>query len=191
MKVIFIAPIYFYYPIIIPSLILQTHKDWHLILIHDGPNNENLNKIVESFSDKRITYIETPERQGKWGHFIRDYALQKIEKENIAGDFIVITNADNYYVPGFVEIMLSKVTPKIIAVYCDMIHSHKKWDIIRSLLKKSNIDCGNFMCRRDVSLKIGWKDYCFSADWLYIQKIVQAYGPGFFAKVSLPLFIHN
>jgi len=37
-------------------MICQTHKNWTLKLIHDGPNETGLKKLIEQVGDSRIEY---------------------------------------------------------------------------------------------------------------------------------------
>ena len=55
-KVTIIATIYDSYPQIISSLLLQTHKNWQLYLIHDGPAPDSVKSVIPS--DDRIKFIE-------------------------------------------------------------------------------------------------------------------------------------
>lgn len=48
----------------IESVILQTLKDWKLIVIGDNCD-ERTGKVIESFQNKKITYINSPERFGE------------------------------------------------------------------------------------------------------------------------------
>ena len=105
-KVLFIAPIYNYYPILVHALQAQTHDNWELLLVHDGPNDLGLAATVAAFNDERIDYSETALRHNDWGHSLRRGALERIAQEK-SGDYIVVTNADNYYAPGFLSLMLN------------------------------------------------------------------------------------
>ena len=70
-KVLFIAPIYNYYPILVHALQAQTHDNWELLLVHDGPNDLGLAATVAAFNDERIDYSETALRHNDWGHSLR------------------------------------------------------------------------------------------------------------------------
>lgn len=193
-KVTFICTIYNTYPQIISSLILQTHQNWELILIHDGPNETGLKKIVNG--DPRIKYIETEKRHGNWGHYHRSWALNEMRDGKLSdGDYVVITNADNYFTPVFTEYLLNgfKKSHTAVATYCDkMCHSYKAWDIIPVRLEKGFVDCAGVMVKKEIACEIGWRDTeSHSSDWTYFSDIASKYSTRNFIPVKGCLFVHN
>lgn len=189
-KVLFICPIYKTYPQIISSMLLQTHENWQLLLVHDGPDTENVKKIVPD--DPRITFMATKKRGGCWGHYIRQTALREKQDE---ADFVVITNADNYYTPVFTEYLIKGFErhPRAIATYCSqMVHSYVSWKILPCSLNVGFIDCGGVMLKMKPAAAVGWNDITtHSADWAFFYDLIQAYGADKFIKVEGCLFIHN
>lgn len=190
-KIAFICPIYNSYPEIISSLINQTHKDWHLFLIHDGPSSMDIKSIVAATRDKRITYTETETRLGNWGHGYRKEYLQKLKTSDF--DYIVITNSDNHHMPTYCEYLLKGFTNGQVAVYHDqMVHSYLGWGIINCKLQQGYLDCAGVMVRKDVACEIGWQEVeAHSADWLYFNDIIKKYGAQKFAVVKGCLLSHN
>lgn len=201
--VLFIATIYNSYPQIISSLICQTMSNWELLLIHDGKNDTNIKQIVQNFNDERITYIEYPERINDYGHTLRKWALNEIKNKKIdtKSDYIVITNADNYYVPTFIEKMVTQFDySDIIVTYCSgMLHSYKspqpegdhEYGTIKTKLELGHIDCGGIMVKKDEACEIGWNNLDIYSDWTYIEDIIKKYGKDKFSKILGTLFIHN
>lgn len=191
-KVTFICPVYNSYPQIISSLILQTHSNWELILIHDGPNETGLKGLI---TDKRIKYIETQERGGNWGHHLRAYCLENLDTLSSDSDYVVITNADNYHVPVYTEYMLRgfQNNPGAVAAYCsEMVHSYKGWQVIPCSLRLGYIDCAGVMIRKNIACEVGWKDIeSHSSDWTYFNEIINKYGADKWVKVPGALLIHN
>lgn len=187
-SVAFICPAYNAHPYIIESLQAQTHKNWKLYLIHDGPNETGLREAVESYHDERIIYHETENRSENWGHSIRAEWLQKVE-----GDYVVITNQDNYHVPVFCEYMLRGFTHDIVATYCsDMVHSYKAWQVIPCSLRRGFLDCAGVMVRLEKAKETGWNDITsHSADWFYFEGLIKKYSPRSFKIVKGCLLIHN
>ncbi len=186
-KVTFICTVFNTYPQIISSLILQTHKNWELILIHDGPSENGMKSYIPK--DERIKYIETDKRQGNYGHPLRQWALNEFE----LGDYTVISNADNYYVPPFTEYMLKGFNHTAVATYCmGTIHSYKAWEVLPARLKRGYLDCGAVMVRSEIAKEVGWnniKDH--SADWFYFEDIANRYSWKSFLPVKGTLFVHN
>lgn len=196
-KVVFICPIFNSYPTIIPSLICQTHKNWELLLIHDGRNITNLRETVEAFNDYRITYIEHTVHLGNWGHYYRQLLLNDIKegKRTPDANYVVITNADNYYTPAFINSLLIgfKRQPNAVASYCEkMVHSYTGWGVIPVRLARGYIDCGGVMIRKDVACDVGWRDTVdHSSDWTYFSDVIKRYGEDKWVKVEGCLFVHN
>jgi len=193
-KITFICLIYNSYPQIISSLICQLYKNWEMVLIHDGPNETGLKDFI---TDKRIKYIETKERGGKWGHPLRQWALKEVKEGRMAvdSDYIVITNGDNYHMPEYCSYMLEGFTnnPEAVAVYCsDMIHNYVHWNVIPCSPKLGYIDCAGVMVRKDVAGSIGWRDIeSHSSDWTYFEDIIKKHGIGSFIKIPGCLLVHN
>lgn len=190
-SVAFICPVFNSYPEIISCLINQTHQNWHLYLIHDGPSSFDIKGIVEATRDERITYIETEKRVGNWGHTIRQEWLGKLKTSN--HDYVVITNADNFHAPTYCEYMLRGFTNGQVATYCaQMIHSYIGWNIINCRLQRGYVDCAGVMIKKDVACSVGWNNTdAHSADWLYFQDIINKYGADKFAQVKGCLLSHN
>ena len=185
-KVVVIAPIFEYFPILAPALIAQTHKNWELIIIHDGPNKQ-VEEWIEMMGDERIKYHETEKRYNDYGHTLRAIGLGYVTD----GDFILHTNADNYYVPVFLEDMIAHIGDEDVAIYCNMIHSHKDYTVFNSYLTRAAIDCGAILWDARKALELGWKSTEFHADWLLVEDAIKAYGKERIKKVSFPYFVHN
>lgn len=184
-----ICPIFNTYPYIIHSLQAQTYKNWELILVHDGKTETNTKAVIQSINDRRITFFETKERSGNWGHKIRSEQIQKAK-----GDFVVITNPDNYHTPTYLEKMLSGFhSHRIKATYCaQMVHSYIDWKVINCKLERGYLDCGGVMLRTEMAKQVGWNDLeSHSADWSFFADVINAHGFGAFAKVDGCLLIHN
>lgn len=196
-KVTFICLIYNQYPQMVASLINQTHTNWELIMIHDGPNKTGLQKFIDFTNDPRITYIETQERKGDYGHPWRQWALNELKEGRISkqSDYVVITNADNQLTPAFCDSMIKGFgsDDKIVATFCDkMSHSYLGWGIIDCKLKRGYVDCSGVMVRRDVACEIGWRDtVSHSSDWFYFEDIIKKYGEHRFNRVLGMHLIHN
>lgn len=184
-----ICPIFNSFPEIIGSMICQTHKNWTLKLIHDGPNETGLKELVNQIGDNRIEYSETKQRAGNWGHSIRAEQIKKLDDT----DFVLITNADNHHVPVYLEWMIKGITDRHIASYCsDMVHSYKAWQIIPCRLERGYVDCAGVLIRAEVAKSIGWRDVSsHSSDWFFFSDILKKHGFNRFARVKGCLLIHN
>lgn len=180
--VTFVCTIYKQYPQIISSLLMQTNPNWELWLIHNGPGKCAIP------DDKRIKFIQTEVNTENYGHQNRRDFLQKVETE-----FCVITNADNWYSPPFVENMLRGFKPETVATYSEkMAHSYINWGIINCRPERGFIDCGSVMLRTEEAKAVGFNDVLsHSADWTFFNDIIKRHGKQSFQEVKGMLFVHN
>jgi len=195
-KVTFIVPIFNTFPTIVGDLILQSHKNWELLLIHDGHNSTNLQKLIEAINDPRIIYIETTERKKFWGHSIRKWAIEQIRDGVFPKtDFIVVSNPDNHHTIPYISKLIQPLVnnPNLIGSYCSqMVHNYIHYDVMECSLKRGYIDCASAMIRADVACNVGWNNIThLSADWFYIEDIIKKYGKDKFIKVKGCLLVHN
>jgi len=188
MKVSFIAPIYNYRPVLVECLLNQTHSDWELILMHDFANTTGLADYLRQINDPRIKYFETPVRYNDWGHSLRALGLKEVADD---ADFIVHTNADNMYVPGFCEKLIPCFKDYVNGCYCDCLHNYWGWDYLACSLAITRIDCGCMMFRANVAKDIGWPYRIECADWSMIEDACDKYGKDTFVRFPKALFIHN
>jgi hypothetical protein len=188
--VLFVCPIYQSYPQIISSLLMQTHQNWRLYLVHDGPETKGVENYIPN--DPRITFIVAPKRGGSWGHYIRQIGIEVNKDE---ADFVVVSNPDNYHVPTYCEYMLKafKLRPSAVAAYCSqMVHSYKAWQVINCQLKRGFLDSAGVMVRSKKAAEVGWRDIeTHSADWVYFTDLINRYGAHKFEKVEGCLIVHN
>jgi hypothetical protein len=106
----------------------------------------------------------------------------------------VITNGDNYHAPVFIEKLLQGFKDNsIVATYCsEMTHSYLQWGTIQCSLKRGYIDCACMMIRSEIAKEIGWNDVVsHSADWIFFNRIINAYGRNNIVKVPGNLLVHN
>lgn len=187
-KVTVICPIYNSFPEVVSSMICQTYKNWELLLIHDGPNIDGLELYINLVNDDRIKYIETKQRVGNWGHSYRSEYIQKA-----TGDYVLVTNADNYHVPVYLEYMLKGFGDGVVGVYCSqMTHSYKAWQVIDCKLQRGYIDCAGMIVKTSAAKQVGWKNVTdHSSDWLYFQDLISKFGANAFVKVRGNLLTHN
>lgn len=182
----FIAPIFNYYPIILPSLICQTYQNWHLLLIHDSPS-EDLEKLLFKYQESRARYMHTEERFNDYGHTLRQVGLDNLPYDS---DFVCITNGDNYVAPQFIQMMIEPMlkNPAIMATYCDFVNNLY---FTQSRLELGWTNTGNVVVRTAVAKSVGWKSKVFAADFLYVNDVMNKVGAQNIVKVNRTLFFHN
>jgi predicted protein tyrosine phosphatase len=162
----------------------QRHQNWELILVTDGPDSA-ARELVELFAAKgelRLRLIETPEAKGKWGHPYRQLGIDAAR-----GEWITLTNDDNYYVPGWIEQMLIAGRDNDV-VLCDTLHSYFGWGIHNTTPVVGGADLGCCMARAAVMRSVPWPGDDQSADGRFIEALATR---GRVGHVSRPLFVHN
>ena len=191
LKVVFVSPIFNSFPLLAVSLMDQTYENWELLFVHDGPSDQLTSTALAIIdSDDRIRLMETDARANDWGHTPRQWGFSEVAK-GIEADFIVVTNSDNFHVPGFTEKMLEHFDDETHAVYCDMVHEYYSWRNFTTRLEYSFIDCGCVMARRETALAAGWNDNTYEGDWRYIADLIDKCGTKAIRKVKATLFVHS
>ncbi len=209
-KVAIVCPAFERFPEIISAMVCQTYRDWELLLIHNGPESGYIKKILTAINDDRIKFIETETNTGTWGHVNRKWALDEIKAGRMAKDaeYVLITNDDNYHVPGALDLYLRTFAekPHVVAVYCGgIVHNYwavdparggnrgTGWESRKTDLRKGDIDCAAVMVRKDVACQVGWQQPEIEAsDWTYFSNILNLYpADKYWAKVEGNLLVHN
>jgi hypothetical protein len=168
------------------AILAQTYPNWKLLFVHDGPYS---GPGVPQFSDPRVEWVETPARLAKFGHPYRQMASERLQAAGC--QWIGMTNQDNYYVPVYFEWMLAAAIAKQVPfVYCDMVHSHKKWKPLITKPTRGAIDLGAFLARSDLVAKVKFDQTGFAADGDFVQRLVQA-AKNRVEKVPATIFLHN
>lgn len=160
------------------SMRRQRHENWEVVAVTDGPNPD-AKAMVDQFSDSRIRLIETDTPRGCWGHPYRQIGLDACR-----GDFIGVSNDDNYYVPGYFEQMLHALDNADLAM-CQLLHSNAGWAI-----HTPGGDLGAWIARAAVVRQVRWHGIEHSSDQDYLQSLKAIVGNRI-AVVNRPLFVHN
>ena len=81
----------------IESILNQTYGDFEFLLLNDSPDNRELEKIVKSYSDARIIYMENEENLG-----ITKSRNKLIELAR--GEFLAVADHDDISTPNRFEL---------------------------------------------------------------------------------------
>jgi len=166
------------------SLISQTYPKWEAWVWHDGPG-PIARDVVERINDPRIHLIETQERKQQYGHPWRQDAIDKCR-----GDYIGLTNGDNYYIPVYFEWMLHTLTTNNGDLcYCDTLHSYMQWGVMRSTPVKNQIDLGCWIGSAALVKSTPWSDNGFAGDGTFIEDMRRRASRVY--HIARPLFVHN
>ena len=84
----------------IESVLNQTFADFELLLLNDSPDNENIRRIVGSYSDNRIFYSENPEN---YGISVSRNKLLEMAK----GEYLAIFDHDDICMPNRLELQVA------------------------------------------------------------------------------------
>jgi predicted protein tyrosine phosphatase len=172
---------------LILSLQRQRYENWELIIVTDGPDS-GARDLVAWFNAKgesRLRLIETPEPRGRWGHPYRQVGI-----DACGGEYIGLTNDDNYYVPGFLEQMIHAIQGYDM-VLCDTLHSYIGWQHHHTSPRMGGADLGCFIARASIVRQVRWPGDDQYADGRFIQLLADLVGVPKIAHIPRALFIHN
>jgi hypothetical protein len=156
----------------------QRYDNWEVVAVTDGPNPAAA-KVVAEMRDPRVRLIETEKPLGRWGHPYRQRGLDACR-----GEFIGMSNDDNYYVPGYFEQMVHAMPDADLAI-CPMLHSYFGWR-----MNNPGSDLGAWLARATLIRKVPWTGVDFTSDRDYIRELTVA-AKGRVVTVDRALFVHN
>lgn len=183
--------------VFVQSMLNQTCSNWKLHLIHDGEDLEFRN-ICEQYSlnDGRITFSETKIRYNDYGHTLRDLGLK-----NASGNYVILTNADNYFIPKAIEYICeaASIENPDVVMY-DMIHSHKTpggrqqhdYCFFETNYARGSIDITSAAVKLDLARSAGFRDKTHDGDATYFEDVAKVKGAGLrINKIRRVLVVHN
>lgn len=183
------------------SLICQTSRDWELILLHDGPaDDDTVSRYTQFESDwtkrpsRGLSFVQTPKRTNKFGHDLRGQGLKLAR-----GQFIHFENADNYCVPELVEIAAEVQKEADYDFVCwNQVHNYAgtcfgkgKYSVLDTQIKLNHIDMAAFIVRAEMAMSVGFPFTNFAADWEFIKKVFVTFPDIKYAKTNAVLNVHN
>jgi glycosyltransferase involved in cell wall biosynthesis len=168
------------------SLKSQTYDNWEAVIMHDGPGPQ-VREAVKRIEDPRIRYFESDERQSQYGHPNRPLTISLC-----TGDFIGLTNDDNYYAPVYFEAMLHALySANADFAHCDMVHSYWRYCYFVTQARKNRCDLGSWVGRAYLVKSTPWRDMDFAGDGTFIDDMVAKCGRNRVVHVPMTVFIHN
>ena len=192
-KIEFIIPTYSrvsHLVALLGSLHCQSNPNWTAHVVADCPPEEILEQmrtVVKFFNDPRIKLSSLEQRYQDWGHTPRQYGV-----DNATEEWVCMSGEDNYYVPHFVDRMLTEGKDHHF-VYCDMVHNwtDRQYIPIKSELKYGMIDIGNFMCKTNMAQRIRLRTDMEHADFLFVEEFKNKFEQARVKKVAGVLYVHN
>ncbi len=82
----------------INSILMQSFKNWELIIIDDG-STDNTKEIIQKFKDKRIIYFKLNKNKGV--NFARNKGIEKAK-----GEWILFLDSDDEYLDNSFNVIL-------------------------------------------------------------------------------------
>lgn len=182
--------------VFVQALLNQEADNWRLQVIHDGPDPD-FDLLADSYRGvEAAQFWSSEQRFNDHGHSLRALGLQRT-----AGDYVLITNDDNYYLPSFLRYVngaIAAAAPDIVLV--DMIHGHAfpggrlqlAHTLFETCLQPGGIDMGCAVVRGDLARQVGFNGREFAADARYFQEVARARGRDLrVVKIPRVLFVHN
>ena len=161
------------------SIQRQRYDNWELVFVTDG-SNPTAREHIERAGDARVKLVETPKAMGRWGHPYRQRGI-----EACTGDYIGLSNDDNYYVPGYFEQMVGALRrADADLALCRMLHSYWGWQVL-----EAGHDLGSWIAKRSLVARHPWQGDDFFYDAKYLDQLRRNAAKT--VVVDRPLFVHN
>lgn len=183
--------------VLIQSFLNQEVDNWRLQVLHDGPDDD-FNAVERDFAGRGpISFWSSDVRHNDYGHSLRAHGLAQS-----TGDYVLITNDDNYYVPRFLPFVngaIAALDPDVVVF--DMVHSHKfpggrfqlGYQTFETCMRVGGIDMGAAVVRGDIARRVGFRGRELEADGHYFRDIQNSATHDGLLVVKIPrvLFVHN
>ena len=185
--------------VFVQSILNQSSDDWFLTICHDGPSDE-FNRIMEEYvssASNKIKFFHTECRFNDYGHTLRDLMLKEIE-----GEYVLLTNADNYFIPKAIEYLKNCINEtNADAIIYDMIHSHNRpggrqlppYSFFETDFYPGSIDVSSAIVKKALAAGAGFRDKTHDGDATYFKDIIQQKKGQTLKVAKIPrlLFVHN
>ncbi len=181
--------------VFVQSWMNQSAGNWRLTVIHDGPSQEFEQAMwpLAGQMPDQIKYFCTESRFNDYGHSLRQIGI-----EQATGDYVLLTNADNYFIPKAMEILNTQMGSADVIMF-DMVHSHPRpggreqprYSYFETSYQRSAIDVSAAIVRTDRAKRVGFRDKTYAGDATYFEDILL--DDPQLSPVKLPhiLFVHN
>jgi hypothetical protein len=174
---------------ILNSLCSQTSNEWEAHVIFDGYLDEELNKIIQFFSNNsKIKFTVLDQRNNDFGHTPRNIGLEQCNKE-----WVIMTGDDNYYTPNFVQEVTKIIDIDTKFVYCDMIHNGYDYQFFKTHHSSHYIDIGNMIMKTELAKQLKLDTNRIDADGELCNKYISNFcsNPDSIKKINKILYVHN
>ncbi len=126
----------------IKSVLNQTYQNFEIIVVDDSPNDET-EKVIKSFNDKRIKYIHNKKKSN-----LPKARNQGVRESDPNSKYIAFLDDDDEWLPQFLEKTVEKLEshPELIGVCPDHLVVHEDGTVLkktRAIREKWNSLIGN------------------------------------------------
>ena len=168
------------------SLAVQTVKDFEVIV------TDNLEAASTEPPWSQMVTEEVAARTGLPFHYMRTsmmscYHSAEVGAQRAQGEYLCFPSDDGYYVPQFLENMLSRSEGADL-IYCDCLYrvsvaawsdKYRHHNLMEVELRRRRIDKGGFLVKRELFNGFSGKDpgrgYC-EADGVFIDEVMRRRG---------------
>ena len=140
--------------------------EYETIVVSDG---EFAGSLLGSFPVPEIVECHK-DKSKNVGHHTREPGIKKA-----TGDWIVLTNADNYFVAGWLDRLVTNISDDMGLIFWDCIHNGWRWSskagdgkIHGCQLKRGYIDLSCVAVKSEIAKKIGFPFRDYEGDYNYI-----------------------
>jgi glycosyltransferase involved in cell wall biosynthesis len=184
--------------VFVQSWLNQSLSNWKLKVIHDGPSDdfERIMQVYQAEAPERVHFECSPTRFNDYGHSLRDLGLK-----SATGDYILLTNCDNYFIPKALEFITEGCIGTPDVVLFDMVHSHDKpggrslpsYSYFQTAYEPGSIDVSSAVVRRELASAAGFRDKGHDGDAVYFMEVAHRSKSGQLSlhKIHRVLFVHN
>ena len=149
----------------------QYSQRFRLTVLHDGsPDPGFVDELVgERYLGGNVRLLATTQRFNDWGHSLRDIALREL----VSLPWTLLTNADNYYTPEFVQQTEERAMKggKLDVVMWNLAHNHHNHRYIKTEFALCKVDMGAFMTKTALARNIGFNHRNAEADGYFVEEI--------------------
>jgi hypothetical protein len=168
----------------ISSLLLQTNPNWKCIIYNDG-QNDFIRNVVNKYNDSRISYYESENVTGFWGHHNRKKALDLVNT-----DFLIQTSIQDYYIPTAVDDILSQTNNNDLILF-NCLHNHFKYSVLYCEPMVGKVDWGSHAIRTSIAKEVGIRfPESSTSDGIFVVDCMSHIGLRY-CKIEKILTVHN
>lgn len=154
-------------PLLVWSLMAQTHADWELIVLDQSANGCVMHHVNSLHGESRIRVQVVPNR-GDWGQAEKERAA----RECAAGDALMFPQDDAYYAPPALELMVAKLHAGSDMALCGWLYDQFGYVPMPPDPRVGRVDVGGFMVRRSTFLAVGWPFRSQTGDGQLVESLV-------------------